>query len=148
MTAARTRGSKRIVSNSKRDDKRLEGFTAVVGDWHAKVVFLEVRYNMYYWLLHTLITFPDMHVLILVVATLMIMSHYFNRKNHYAHAHAYTGITKKALLLLHNYTYHSIALSNSPHAWFYTCTGCLETAILYVLWNGQWDFVSATQPYQ
>ena len=146
MTAARTRGSKRIVSNSKRDDKRLEGFTAVVGDWHAKVVFLEVRYNMYYWLFHALIAFPD--ILILVMAILVIMSQYFDCKNHFVHAHAYTEITKKALLLLHYYTYYSIALSNSPHAWFYTCTGCMETAILCVHRNGQWDFVSAMQPYQ
>ena len=101
---------------------------------------------MYYLLFHALITFPDMHALILVVAILVIMSQYFDCKNHYAHAHAYTEITKKALLLLHYYTYYSIA--NSPHAWFYTCTGCMEMAILCVLWNGQWDFVSAMQPYQ
>ena len=39
MTAARTRGSQRIRSNSETDVERLEGFTAVVEDWHAKVAF-------------------------------------------------------------------------------------------------------------
>ena len=43
MTAARTRGCKRIRSNAERDNERLEGFTAVIEDWHAKVALLGVR---------------------------------------------------------------------------------------------------------
>ena len=46
MTATRTRDSQRIMSNSKRDDERLEGSTAVTEDWHAKVMFLEVTMYM------------------------------------------------------------------------------------------------------
>ena len=45
MTAARTRGCKRIRSNAERGTERFEGFEAVVEDWHAKVVLLEVRHN-------------------------------------------------------------------------------------------------------
>lgn len=46
MTAARVRGSKRIMSNSETDVDRLEGLTALVEDWHAKVIFLEVRLSV------------------------------------------------------------------------------------------------------
>ena len=42
MTAARTRGSKRIRSNSLRGKERLEGLVPVVEDWHAKVCLLGV----------------------------------------------------------------------------------------------------------
>ena len=42
MTAARVRGCKRIRSNAERGKERLEGFTALVEDWHAKVAFLGV----------------------------------------------------------------------------------------------------------
>ena len=46
LTAARIRGSQRIRSNSDSDLERLEGFTAVIEDWHAKVTFLGVsNYN-------------------------------------------------------------------------------------------------------
>ena len=43
MTAARVRGCQRLMSNSEDDIERLEGMTAIVEDWHAKVVFLVVR---------------------------------------------------------------------------------------------------------
>lgn len=46
MTAERTRGCKRIRSNSERGKERLEGFTAFVEDWHAKVALLGV--SLYY----------------------------------------------------------------------------------------------------
>lgn len=42
MTAARVRGCQRLMSNSGDDIERLEGMTAIVEDWHAKVVFLVV----------------------------------------------------------------------------------------------------------
>lgn len=42
MTAARIRGSQRIRSNSENDVDRLEGLCAVIEDWHAKVVLLQV----------------------------------------------------------------------------------------------------------
>lgn len=42
MTAARVRGSQRLMSNSSTDVDRLEGITALVEDWHAKVVLLGV----------------------------------------------------------------------------------------------------------
>ena len=47
MTVARTRGSQRAWSNSDTDVDRLEGFTAVVEDWHAKVAFLGVGVLVY-----------------------------------------------------------------------------------------------------
>ena len=47
MTVARTRGCKRIRSNAERGKERLEGFTALVEDWHAKVAFLGVSMYMY-----------------------------------------------------------------------------------------------------
>ena len=40
MTAARTKGCKRIRSNAERGKERLEGFTPLVEDWHAKGAFL------------------------------------------------------------------------------------------------------------
>lgn len=43
MTAARVRGSQRLVSNSATYVEQLEGMTALVEDWHAKVVFVWVR---------------------------------------------------------------------------------------------------------
>jgi len=43
MTAARIRGSQRVMSNSESDVGRLEGVTAFIEDWHAKVSFLGVR---------------------------------------------------------------------------------------------------------
>ena len=43
MTAARTRGCKRIRSNVERGKEWLEGLTAVIEDWHAKVALLGVR---------------------------------------------------------------------------------------------------------
>ena len=43
MTAVRTRGCQRIRSNAKRGKERLEGFTAVIEDWHAKVALLGVK---------------------------------------------------------------------------------------------------------
>ena len=43
MTAARVRGCQRLMSNSGDDIERLEGMTAFVEDWHAKVVMLVVR---------------------------------------------------------------------------------------------------------
>ncbi len=48
MTAARIRGSKRVMSNSETDLDRLEGLSALVEDWHAKVIFLEVRQYLVY----------------------------------------------------------------------------------------------------
>ena len=43
MTAARTRGCKRIRSNAERGKERLEGFHALIEDWHAKGILLGVR---------------------------------------------------------------------------------------------------------
>lgn len=43
MTAARIRRSQRVMSNSESDVGRLEGVTAFIEDWHAKVSFLGVR---------------------------------------------------------------------------------------------------------
>ena len=43
MTAARIRSCQRLISNSGTDVERLEGVTALVEDWHTKVVFLGVR---------------------------------------------------------------------------------------------------------
>ena len=40
MTAARIRGSKRLMSNSKTGVERLEGVTAFVEDWHPNLLFL------------------------------------------------------------------------------------------------------------
>ncbi len=48
MTAARIRGSKRVMSNSETDLDRLEGLSALVEDWHAKVIFLEVMQYLVY----------------------------------------------------------------------------------------------------
>ncbi len=42
LTAARIRGSQRIVSNSERGKDKLEGFVAVVEDWHTKQCFVGV----------------------------------------------------------------------------------------------------------
>ena len=42
MTAARIRGCQRIRSTADTGVERLKGFKAVIEDWHAKVVFLEV----------------------------------------------------------------------------------------------------------
>ena len=42
MTVARTRGCKRIRCNAERGKERLEGFHALIEDWHAKGVFLGV----------------------------------------------------------------------------------------------------------
>lgn len=106
-------------------------------------MFLEVRYNMYYWLFHALITFPDMHALILVVAILVIMSQYFDCKNHYAHAHAYTEITKKALF---RYTIILITALQIHHMhgsirvqvvwkWLYSVSSGMDSGTLYQLSN-------------
>lgn len=43
MTAARVRGCRRVMSNSPTDVGRLEGITALLEDWHAKVILLQVR---------------------------------------------------------------------------------------------------------
>ena len=40
LTAARTRGAKRLRSNSERPLDKLEGFEPVCEDWHAKGVLL------------------------------------------------------------------------------------------------------------
>lgn len=42
MTAARIRGSKRVVSNSQCGTDCLDGFVPVVEDWHTKMCLLEV----------------------------------------------------------------------------------------------------------
>lgn len=46
MTAARVRSSQRLMSNSETEVERLEGMTALVEDWHAKVVFLRVSSDL------------------------------------------------------------------------------------------------------
>lgn len=45
MTAAWIRGRQRICCNAERGKERLEGFTALIEDWHAKVDFLGVRHH-------------------------------------------------------------------------------------------------------
>ena len=52
LTVARIRGSQRIRSNSEVDIERLEGFTAMIEDWHAKVAFLGVGIHVYLLLCH------------------------------------------------------------------------------------------------
>ena len=43
LTAARARGAKKSRANSTTLDKCLSGLEPYVQDWHAKVIFLEVR---------------------------------------------------------------------------------------------------------
>ena len=43
LTAKRARAGIRIRNNSTNDAEHLEGSLPVAKDWHAKVVFLEVR---------------------------------------------------------------------------------------------------------
>ena len=47
MTVARTRGCKRIRCNAERGKERLEGFTPVIENWHAKGVLLGVSIYTY-----------------------------------------------------------------------------------------------------
>lgn len=47
MTTGRIRGCKRIRSNAERGKERLEGFTPLIEDWHAKVAFLGVSTCVY-----------------------------------------------------------------------------------------------------
>lgn len=42
MTAARIRGLQRIRSNAERKKDTYEGFVAVIEDWHAKGILIEV----------------------------------------------------------------------------------------------------------
>ena len=48
MTAARIRGSKRVMSNSESGTDALDGFIPVVEDWHTKMCLLEVFFCKIY----------------------------------------------------------------------------------------------------
>ena len=48
LTTARIRGCQKVMSNSDSDLGRLEGVTALIEDWHAKVAFLGVSIIIIY----------------------------------------------------------------------------------------------------
>ena len=46
LTVERATGAKRTRSNESRGVDRLDGLVPVIEDWHSKVIFLKVRFNM------------------------------------------------------------------------------------------------------